>query len=114
MHRAFVLLAICGCGDLDGPEIVGIRPTVGSPGDMVEIDGNRLCGQMSDVTEGGLCDPLPSAYVSFGIDPQIDGQVVTWRNEYAEVFVPGGPLGSVQVVLTVDGRTSNGVWFEVE
>lgn len=107
----FVLVAGCGAGD--GPRIDAITPEAAVAGQRVVLTGEDFCG--SDVVvEEGVCMPLPVGYVSFGIDPQIDGQVASWRDDRIEAVVPGGASGRVLVVLTVDGRSSNGVWLEVQ
>lgn len=114
MRALALCLLLSGCGVGDGPELEAISPEAGQAGDRVVLTGARFCGADTIVDDEGSCDPLPVGYVSFGIDPQIDGSVVSWRDGRIEVVVPTNASGSVLVVLTVDGRSSNGVSFEVQ
>ncbi len=107
-------VVLCGCGADQGPRIEAIEPSTGQAGERVEITGARFCGDDVVVAADNACDPLPAGYVSFGIDPQIDGMTVAWRDDRIEAIVPASATGTVQVVLTVDGRSSNGVWFEIQ
>jgi hypothetical protein len=51
--------------------------------------------------------------VSFGIDPQVDGAIVVWTDTLIEAIVPAAASGEVLIVVTVDGRSSNGISFTV-
>lgn len=103
-----MLVALAGCAaDPDAPRIDAIDPVEGPVGTRVTITGENFCG------ERPACDPLPVAYVSFGLDPQVDGAAVSWTDARIEAIVPGGAVGEVTVFVTVDGRSSNGVSFTV-
>ncbi len=91
----------------DGPVLTGVVPSAGRTGDTVALQGERLCQ--------GPCDPRPIGYVSFGIDPQVDGAVISWNDTEIDAVVPSSlGAGDVLIVVTVDGRSSNGVSFTVQ
>jgi hypothetical protein len=103
---ALSLLWIGACAS-DGPHIESVMPEEGSAGDEVTLAGDGFCG-------AGDCDPLPTGYVSFGIDPQIDGVVTAWSEGEIRAEVPQSVApGEILIVVTVDGRSSNGVRFVV-
>jgi hypothetical protein len=108
--RSAVVLAVvlvAGCVPGDGPQLDAVTPTEGAPGDEVVLTGSGLCG-------AGDCDPLPTGMVSFGIDPQIDGIVTSWADDEIGARVPQSvAAGDILIVVTVDGRSSNGVSFRV-
>jgi hypothetical protein len=107
MRGALLALVIAGCGVDGGPHLDAVAPTAGSAGDPVVITGSGFCGQ-------GDCDPLPGGMVSFGIDPQVDGEITMWRAGEIDAKVPPGVApGEILIVVTVDGQSSNGVSFEV-
>jgi hypothetical protein len=108
--RAWLVVCclVAGCTGTDGPHLDAVSPTAGAPGDDVTLTGSGFCGD-------GDCDPLPAAYVSFGIDPQIDGVITAWSEGEIGARVPQGvATGEILIVVTVDGRSSNGVWFEIQ
>ena len=111
---ASVLTLCAACTDPDAPRLSGVSPEEGSAGERVEISGENLCGTMVTVGEGGACEPLPAGQVSFGIDPQIDGVITFWSDTLIEAIVPASaPPGEVLIVVTVDGRSSNGISFTI-
>lgn len=115
MPRWLLLLALSACGaDPDAPRIEAIAPTHGPAGATVTITGERFCGRTVEVTAGGACEPLPVGSVSFGIDPEVGAALVSWRDQRIEAIVPVAADGDVLVVVTVDGRSSNGVSFRAE
>ena len=107
MRRLAILAALSfGC-DSYGPTIESVSPTEGEAGDEVTITGAGFCGD-------GDCDPLPSGYVSFGIDPQIDSAPTAWSETEIRALVPQSvAAGDILIVVTVDGHSSNGVSFRV-
>jgi hypothetical protein len=114
VHRWLLLLGLAACAaDPDAPRIDGVSPEEASVGAIVTITGERFCGRVSAVGEGGACEPLPAGSVSFGIDPQVGAAIVTWRDSRIDARVPAAASGEVLVVVTVDGRSSNGVSFRV-
>jgi uncharacterized protein (TIGR03437 family) len=109
-----IAVAAASCAVDDGPHLDDITPASGSAGERVVLTGTRLCGDRG-VTDSGACEALPVGHVSFGIDPQVDAGIVAWSDERIEALVPmSAPIGDVLVVVTVDGRTSNGISFRVQ
>lgn len=108
--RALALLGFAlaaACTDATSPRIERIEPDEAPRGATVDVIGERFCGGDAD------CDPPPAGYVSFGIDPQVGAATVEWGDERIRVVVPQAATGEVLVVVTVDGRSSNGVSFTV-
>jgi len=121
MREAIVLgtvsiwaLSTAACGPGDGPWIDRIEPAAAARGAAVTVRGQRFCGD-GRATADGSCDPLPPGSVVFGLDlPAARGLVLAWADQEISVQVPAAsPVGSVDVVVTVDGRSSNGVTVEV-
>jgi hypothetical protein len=73
----------------------------------VTIDGANFC-------PAPACDPLPSGGVDFGVDPEVGAAIESWTETRIRAWVPAAAQGTVLVVVTVDGRSSNGVEFEVQ
>lgn len=112
LARAILVSVLTGCAS-DGPVIDVISPSEAAPGALVTIEGSRFCGA-SRVLEGGGCETLPTGSVSFGIDPQVFAEVTAWQDARIVAIVPvAAARGEVTVVVTVDGRSSNGVSFRV-
>lgn len=110
---AGVLAWCAACTDPDAPRLSDVTPDEAPPGARVTITGENLCGTAVSVGEGGACEPLPAGSVSFGIDPQVDGATVVWTDTSIEAIVPASASGEVLIVVTVDGRSSNGISFTV-
>lgn len=112
LARVILVFVVTGCAS-DGPAIDVISPAEGPTGAVVTIEGARFCGA-SPVLDGGGCETLPTGSVSFGIDPQVSAEITAWQDDRIVVIVPDAAApGDVTVVVTVDGRSSNGVSFRV-
>jgi hypothetical protein len=109
-----LVLWLGACEAAEGPRLVQAQPAAARQGDRVALRGDRLCGP-SRATPDGACDPLPSGSVDFGLEPPIvRAPIVTWRDDTIEVLVPAAvDIGATTVYVTVDGRSSNDVPFEV-
>jgi uncharacterized protein (TIGR03437 family) len=106
---------LVGCDVPDPPRLVSIEPDSGGPGDLVTLHGSSLCGGDERVSDSGECDTLPTGMIHFGVDPFVAAAPTTWADAQITVEVPDGvAAGDVLVVVTVDGRSSNGVSFRVE
>jgi hypothetical protein len=108
VRRALLWLILGGCTDPTAPHIDRVVPGTAPVGAIVTIEVDHFCGP------AGSCDPLPVGSVSFGIDPQIRASIRSWRADRIEAQVPAAAAGPVLVVVTVDGRSSNGVSFHVQ
>lgn len=109
------VLGALGCEAAEGPRIEAVAPAAARRGSAVVLSGEGFCGPR-EVRADGACQPnLPSGHVDFGLEPPIArALVLTWRDAAIEVEVPGAvDTGATTVYVTVDGRSSNGVPFEV-
>jgi hypothetical protein len=106
------LLWCAGCVDDGGPRIDRVSPAAAPAGAMVEVLGERFCADEA----GADCARDVAGYVTFGLEPpQRRGQVVSWTDRRVEVVVPSSsPAGRADVIVTVDGRSSNAFDFEVQ
>jgi len=88
-----------GCGDdLQDPLIEALLPGQGAPGALIDVVGERF------TTSRGM--------VHFGGRP---AKVLIWTAQRVRVQVPDvGLFGLTLVVLTAQGRPSNGLEFYVE
>ena len=106
--------ALVGCTPVDGPTLTEAVPASARRGESITLRGDGLCpGAVAGVD--GNCDPLPSGAVDFGLDPPVlRALVVAWRPGSITVQVPTQvAIGATIVYVTVDGRSSNGLHFEV-
>jgi hypothetical protein len=113
--RSAALALVAACAPSAGPVLDEVTPAAARGGVHVTLTGTGLC---PDAVAGadGNCDPLPSGAVDFGLDPPIvRGLVVAWRPTSITVEVPTTQvaIGATIVYVTVDGRSSNGLHFEV-
>ena len=109
-----VVLVVGACAPADGPQLDAIEPRSAGRGVQVRLGGDGFCGPQGEGPDG-TCSSLPSGAVDFGLEPPIArAEVVAWRAAAIDVLVPAGAaLGATTVYVTVDGRSSNGVSFEV-
>jgi hypothetical protein len=101
-----VLVGACSqSDDVPAPHIASVNPAHGVAGSTVTVSGSDFCQQ--PVTTD---DPLACAnvgVVSFGVAPT---NTVEYADDSISVEVPNG-TGTVQVVVSSNGRSSNGVDF---
>lgn len=107
------LAALAACAPADGPRLDGIAPAAARRGAPVTLTGRDLCG--GTATGTGACEPLPSGAVDFGLSPPMVRAIVrSWDDAQISVTVPAQVAdGATSVYVTVDGRTSNALDFEV-
>jgi hypothetical protein len=106
-------VALGACAPVDGPRLDGIDPAAARRGATVTLTGRDLCG--GTATARGACEPLPSGAVDFGLSrPMVRAAVVRWADAAITVTVPSPvAIGATSVYVTVDGRSSNALDFEV-
>ncbi|CAN5804009.1 hypothetical protein BH11MYX3_BH11MYX3_03920 [soil metagenome] len=111
MNRGLLLvivLAGSACTDDDGPLLETVTPVAAARNTMVTLTGQRLCGPHDDCARA-------AGAVQVGLSlPQVQANVITYDVTQAVVVIP--PLaatGATQLLVTVDGQTSNAVDFEV-
>jgi hypothetical protein len=93
-------LFLSACGDEPvAPRIEAILPDHGPPGESVDLVGERFgeTGSQRQVSFGG-----------------VPAQVSLWQAGRARVVVPSRSAGLTLVTVTVDGRPSNAVNFQIE
>jgi hypothetical protein len=81
---------------------------------MVTVHGEDFCGEGRAAGDGS-CTTLPPGSVVFGLElPAARAEVLSWSDRAIGVTVPAtAATGEVDVIVTVDGRSSNGGAFEV-
>lgn len=96
------------------PWIEAVDPPRGARGTTIVVRGDAFCGD-EPPPGGATCEALVSGAVNFGITfPAVRAQVQEWSDDAISVTVPeAAELGTTTVVVTVDGRSSNGREFEV-
>lgn len=107
------IAALVACAPIDGPRLTSIEPAAGRRGTTVTLVGTDLCG--GTATAAGDCAPLPSGAVDFGLSPPMVRAVIrSWADAQITATVPAPVAdGATSVYVTVDGRTSNALDFEV-
>jgi uncharacterized protein (TIGR03437 family) len=116
LHRAGVSLAVvlsAACAPSTDLQVSSVEPASAAPGELVALTGSGFCGDRA-VSPDGLC-PTVTGYVDIGINPPMRrADVVEWTGERIAISVPSmAPAGGSSLVVTVDGRSSNAVRFEV-
>ena len=108
-------LALVACSandDVPAPSISGVQPDHGMPGITVTVSGSYLCQQPR--TDGSDVDTLACTHIGtvmFGTTP---GVVLSYTDTMASVQVPALTSGTVDVGVSVAGRTSNRIGFLVD
>ena len=106
MRAALAAIAVAGCAGAGAPSIDQLTPATGRRGDAVVVHGDGFC--VPD------CDGSPMGAVDFGLDPLIRATALTWDATAIQVIVPQSvELGTTEVIVTVNDRSSNAVDFEV-
>ena len=107
MIRAGLLLIAACAADDGGPRLESVLPDAAGRNATVMITGSRLCG-------AGDCTHVAAA-VQLGLDlPMIDAAISSYSDSAASVVVPAtAPIGNTQIIVTVAGRSSNSLAFEV-
>ena len=111
---AVIAIALAACSAVDGPTIDRLEPATAARGATITVRGSSFCGP-ERAAASGECTSLPSGAVDLGLaPPMVRAQVLAWSDAAITVQVPGtAPTGSVAVIVTVDGRSSNAATLEV-
>ncbi|NVB79302.1 MAG: hypothetical protein HOV81_12975 [Kofleriaceae bacterium] len=101
-------LALGACADDGGPRLDEVTPSSARVGTSVQIVGRRLCGAQASCL--GV-----AAKVEIGLEPPIaEAMVFAYSDTVATIQIPATAMpGKTALVLTVDGRSSNSLDFEV-
>ena len=101
-------VAVAGCVDDGGPRLSRVTPDRAGIGASVEIVGDRFCGSAADCTD-------VAAKLEIGIDsPIVQAPIASYTATSATFVVPTiASPGETDIVLTVNGRSSNALPFVV-
>jgi hypothetical protein len=111
---SLALAAGLGCDAAPGPTVDAVAPVAAARGADVVLTGAGFCGAGA-ITAARTCVDLPSGAVDVGLRaPIVRAPVRSWGAETIVVTVPTqAALGATAIYVTVDGRSSNAVDFEV-
>jgi hypothetical protein len=88
--------------------LIRATPSSAGIGASVELAGERLCGEHADCV-------AVAAKVELGIDPpMVQARILAYADTMATIEIPViAPPGDTDILVTVDGRTSNPLAFVV-
>ena len=111
---SLALAAGLGGGAAPGPTVDAVAPVAAARGADIVLTGAGFCGAGA-ITAARTCVDLPSGAVDVGLRASIvRAPVRSWGAETIVVTVPTqAALGATAIYVTVDGRSSNAVDFEV-
>ncbi|MBZ0235847.1 MAG: IPT/TIG domain-containing protein [Deltaproteobacteria bacterium] len=114
MKSVAAALGLAACQPGSGPTIDRVVPAQGTRGAMVTVHGDGFCGEGRGAGDG-TCTTLPPGSVDFGLElPMARALVLSWGETAIAVTVPDAArVGATEVIVTVDGRSSNAGAFEV-
>jgi hypothetical protein len=116
MRRLAVIAWIGGAAcsandDVPAPSISAVQPDHAVPGATVTVSGSFLCQTPSS---GSDVDPLACDHagtVLFGTTPSL---AASYTDTAVVVEVPSLPPGSLDIAISVAGRSSNSLHFVVD
>jgi hypothetical protein len=116
LHHAIALAALLassafGCSandDVPAPQVSSVTPDQAAPGSTVVVNGSDFCQQAATSEDPLACDNMGG--VVFGVEHATS---VQYTDTSITVEVPGG-AGTVQLAVSVAGRTSNAISFTIE
>jgi hypothetical protein len=106
MRSCWVALLVVACDG--GPHLDSATPASAHANDIVALTGRHLCGSNADcATAGGS--------VAIGLSPPtVQAIIVSYMDTTAQIQVPAvAPIGKTDLVLTVNGQSSNALAFDV-
>ncbi len=103
-----LVLVLGGCAEDMGPRLNRAMPDAASPGGRVALTGQRFCAD--HVECAGVV-----AQVEIGLSPpMVQAQIVSYDDTSATIEIPTfAGTGMTELVLTVDGHSSNALAFQV-
>lgn len=98
---------VAACGGSSGPTIDSVMPSSGQPTALVALMGSDFCGGLSCDAAGGE--------VLFGLgSTPLRAQTASFEDSMIAIAVPTmAEVGKTQIVLEVNGESSNAIDFEV-
>jgi|GEM_PF-6829794 len=116
VFAALLVVAATACADGGGtgPEILQLAPTVATPGDTLEVIGERFCADQGVDADGGCVVP-PAGSIHIGAGTTVvRAETLRWTDERIRVDVSDdAATGATVVTVSVEGVVSNAVDFEV-
>jgi hypothetical protein len=105
--RAVLLLA-AGCAQDTGPHLSSAMPASAPHDTTITIAGERMC-------DGDCAHAGGEFVIGLGADlPAVQLVLVAFADTSAQVMIPAAaPTGHADIVLTVNGHSSNSLAFEV-
>lgn len=98
---------VAACGGSGGPTIDAVMPAAAQPTALIELMGSDFCGGLScDAAGGEVLFGLGSTPLRAQTASYDDGTIVLSVPTFADV-------GKTQIVLDVNGESSNAIDFEV-
>jgi hypothetical protein len=100
-------IVAAGCAGVGAPTLDSASPPAARRGAAVVLRGDGFC--VPD------CEQSPEGHVDFGVEiPQVRAVVVAWDATEIQVVVPQSvAVGSTEILVTVNDRSSNALDFEV-
>jgi hypothetical protein len=101
-------LALAACTTEPGPRLDSVTPAAAAHGATVTLSGDRLCGTSND------CMAVTST-LQVGLElPVIDAVITDFTTTSATIVIPEhAPVGTTELVITINNRASNALAFEV-
>lgn len=114
MKLRVAAMGLAACTPAVGPAVDRVEPAAAARGAMVTVYGEDFCGDGRAAGDGS-CTTLPPGSVTFGLAlPTARAVVSAWSDGAIRVTVPDAArTGETEVMVTVDGRTSNAASFVV-
>lgn len=95
------------CSGVDGPQLAAVTPAAAARGATVTLVGDGFC-------PGDPTCAAPVGDVSFGLEPPAGAVITRWTATELDVLVPQSIApGSTEIFVTIDGRSSGTLAFEV-
>jgi hypothetical protein len=106
--RWLAVVAAASCSDTTAPRLDSVTPASGRANDIVTLAGRHLCGASSDCAMAG-------GHVQLGLQPPtVQATIVSYADTMAQIEIPTvTPVGTTELVVTVNDRASNALSFEV-
>ena len=107
----FAMTACMSMEEAPAPGIIALTPDHGRPGAVVTVVGKYLCQQPQRSED---LDPVVCAHVGTVMFGAMPGTVMSYKDAMIQVAVPALPSSRIDVLIMVDGQTSNRMAFVVD
>jgi hypothetical protein len=101
------VLASTACSYDGGPRLDAVAPAKAAANATVTLTGRRLCGASGDCTRAG-------GSIVIGLSDPVRATVTGYSDTSALIVIPPvAPIGTTEIVVTVNDQASNAIDFEV-